>query len=126
MAADTCDFGGSWCSKPTRVYPATSFTFRSPVDGADHTSVGAWFACDACATLIEAGDWEGLHNASLAAVIRSLEAIVPLPEAWHRKLAEHGRLMHDGYRAHATGPGRPITAQDQADADAIQKELQDG
>lgn len=52
-----CDF----CMQPaTRTFPANDVVISFADEDVDHLSVGAWAACNACATLIDQGDRDAL------------------------------------------------------------------
>lgn len=60
MHCDFCNDPG-----PTEAYDAPDFVMGAmikPTTGETytHNSVGAWASCTDCATLIDAGDWDGL------------------------------------------------------------------
>lgn len=93
-----CDF----CSSVdvTWAYPAGDF---QPDPDLPQASAGGWAACEPCAELIEAGDWEGLTDrATDAAVKRSggvLDASFIRPQL---------RQLYAVFSEFRTGPRRPI------------------
>jgi hypothetical protein len=88
-----CDFCGS--REPAWEYSAEDF-----VEGAEtplpQVSVGAWLACDPCASCIQRNDWDGLAelgllNSSasvLVALVGKKEAMAMMHE-FHAKFRSH-------------------------------------
>lgn len=57
MTDHRCDFGAG-CQPPTILYGCNQFVLD--IHGHPHTSIGGWFACEACAVHVDADDWQGL------------------------------------------------------------------
>lgn len=84
-----CDF----CSDPKVVaaLPCEDFAFQK--NPAEHSSIGAWAACETCDKLIREEKWEELLNRSLEQY-RKTFGFVPLD------LKKHIRDLHRLFRKH--------------------------
>ena len=89
--AEVCDF----CTgpDPTWEYPCQDFQ-SSPFA----TSLGSWAACEACALLIEAGDWDELRDRALAGAPK-IPSIAPDDPRSLTIMAE----IHQEFRANRNG-----------------------
>lgn len=71
---------------------------------------GPWRACEACSTLIEADDRDGLHRPQLenAGVLVELQEHCPVPpdklEDRRQRFADDLRRVFEEFTAHRTGP----------------------
>jgi hypothetical protein len=91
-AIGSCDFCPNECNADTpgaKAYECRDFRMSSGV-----ISTGAWGACPACATLIDAEDWDSQLEYMVAAQIKALG-----PICWHRQgLRDACKSNLDGFR----------------------------
>jgi len=111
--SSVCDFCSS--EKIRWAYPADDFEIgaivaldpetNEPVDVQPMGSAGPWAACEECAKLIEANDYEALKERGIKV---GIDAAPPGLIVDHKLARTMLANMHAGFRAHRTGPRMEI------------------
>lgn len=104
-----CDF----CYAPTtpsrsRRLPCQSFSYRNPLTGDLHRSVGDWRACPACYKLIR-------RRAHAKLIQRALASRPDLPRVQQARVRQAMRRLHDAFFAHWSGNVLPGEVQEPGD-----------
>jgi hypothetical protein len=107
MNTVVCDFCSEdrerirWQFQCTNILAATTIQESGITD---HWHTGPWAACDECADLVEANDWNTIIDRSFATgVRRNLAGSGVLPDEMARQLI--GNSLQ-GFRDHRRGEGR--------------------